>query len=378
MYGAAGCEFPQLIYIGHDYYTGDQSFEVPNALDFTVAHEVVHQWFYGLVGNNQYQHAFIDEGLTQYLSAQIYFGMTYNDDAGDLVMESFIERPFERFTRAGDDWIVDTPTDEFPSSSAYGWSAYSKAPMGFAAIFDEIGEDAFFAALQDYVAEFTFLVARPPDLLEAFEDASGEDLGDLWTHWFEETNGADDVDSYGAARGRGRAVISVIAFLQCFLRCKNPKSPKCPERRRFFLRRVRAGSPAMPVKRGRAGGPGSPRRSPGGHLPRAYSVDLRERSLQAMASGRSVTEVASLFDVSRSSLHRWRRQMVLTQSLAPGRSPGRHRRLTADQEQAIAVQVRATPDATLDELCAASPVPVSRATMGRTVQRLGLRRKKRP
>jgi len=113
-------------------------------------------------------------------------------------------------------------------------------------------------------------------------------------------------------------------------------------------------------------------------MPRAYSVDLRERSLQAMASGRSVTEVASLFDVSRSSLHRWRRQMVLTQSLAPGRSPGRHRRLTADQEQAIAVQVRATPDATLDELCAASPVPVSRATMGRTVQRLGLRRKKRP
>lgn len=112
-------------------------------------------------------------------------------------------------------------------------------------------------------------------------------------------------------------------------------------------------------------------------MPRAYSVDLRERSLQAMASGRSVTEVARIFGVSRSSLHRWRCQLATTHGLVPGRSPGRRRRLTADQEQVIAAQIRATPDATLDELCAASPIAVSRATMGRTVHRLGLTRKKR-
>ncbi len=194
MYGAAGCEFPQLIYIGHDYYTGEQSFEVPNALDFTVAHEVVHQWFYGLVGNNQYAHAFIDEGLTQYLSSGIYFTMTYNQEAGDIVMESFIQRPFERLVRQGSDYVVDTPTDDFPTGSAYAWAAYAKAPVGFAAILDEIGEDAFFDALQQYVEDFTFRVAQPSDLLSAFEDASGEDLGDLWSHWFEETNAADDID----------------------------------------------------------------------------------------------------------------------------------------------------------------------------------------
>lgn len=113
-------------------------------------------------------------------------------------------------------------------------------------------------------------------------------------------------------------------------------------------------------------------------MPRAYSVDLRERSLQALASGRSVTEVAHLFGVSRFSLHRWRHQQATTGSLMAGQSSGRPRRLTPDQEEAIARQVRATPDATLDELCATSPVPVSRATMGRTVQRLGLTRKKRP
>ena len=113
-------------------------------------------------------------------------------------------------------------------------------------------------------------------------------------------------------------------------------------------------------------------------MPRAYSVDLRERSLQALASGRFVTEVAALFGVSRFTLARWRRQIALTGDLTPGRPTSRPRRLTADQEQAVAQQVQATPDATLDELCAGSPVVVSRATMGRTVKRLGLTRKKRP
>src|SRR5680860_265519 len=49
MHGAAGAEFPQLICMGLSYYTGDINLSVPNGLDFTVAHEVVHQWFLSLI-----------------------------------------------------------------------------------------------------------------------------------------------------------------------------------------------------------------------------------------------------------------------------------------------------------------------------------------
>jgi hypothetical protein len=193
MYGAAGCEFPQLIYIGHDYYSGPDDLDVPSALDFTVAHEVVHQWFYGLVGNNQYADAFIDEGLTQYLSSEVYFTAAYNEAVGDEVTASFLERPFARFVGAGDDQVVDQPTDDFEAGWAYGFAAYVKAPLGFAAIHDAIGNDAFFAALRAYVDEFMFGVATPDDLLAAFEVASGQELDELWRHWFEETNGEDDL-----------------------------------------------------------------------------------------------------------------------------------------------------------------------------------------
>ena len=189
LFGAAGVEFPQLIYIGSSYYRDDFNLDVPNGLDFTVAHEVLHQWWYGLVGNNQYDHAFIDEGLTNFMSSQLYFTATYGPEAGEQILQRYIQNPFESFNRAGPDVIVDTPTDA-QSSSDYSYAAYQKAPMGFKAIYDEIGHDAFAAAVQRYYAEHRFTTATPADLLAAFEAASGQDLGDLWRYWFEEAHGA--------------------------------------------------------------------------------------------------------------------------------------------------------------------------------------------
>jgi len=194
MQGAAGCEFPGLIYMGLDYYTGNTDLATPNSLDFTVAHEVVHQWFYALVGNNQYADAFIDEGITNYLSAQVYFEEVYGDDEAGSIMNVHIRSPFERIIDGDGDVVVETPTDEFDSGRDYVFAAYTKAPLGFEAIRLEIGDDAFFGALRDYVDEFSFLIAEPADLLAAFEASSGEDLQALWDEWFNDTNGRDALE----------------------------------------------------------------------------------------------------------------------------------------------------------------------------------------
>lgn len=193
LFGAAGVEFPQLIYMGASYYESDQTLEVPNSLDFTVAHEVVHQWFYGLVGSNQYDHAFIDEGLTNFLSSTVYFTEIYSPRAGRIMTERYLEAPFESNVTNGNDQIVNTPTDDFSSSGAYVFAAYSKAPVGFKAIYDEIGHDTFAAALQQYYAEHRFTIASPEELLTAFEDAADRQLDELWNHWFEEAAGEEDV-----------------------------------------------------------------------------------------------------------------------------------------------------------------------------------------
>jgi transposase len=99
-------------------------------------------------------------------------------------------------------------------------------------------------------------------------------------------------------------------------------------------------------------------------------------------SGLSVAEVARRTNISESSLWRWRRTAVAGASLEPGHSPGGPRKIGPDDEAALRAQVGARPDATLAEHCAAwvqaGHAPVSVATMGRTLTRLGLSLKKRP
>ena len=193
IYNAAGVEFPQLIAVDQGYYRSQRDASHPSYFEFTVAHEVVHQWFYNLVGNNQYDHAFIDESLTNHLSSQVYFEEFWGADQAAAMVERSLANPFRNAVEASSDPIVDFPTDDFPTQGSYIVAAYNKGPLGFAAIHDAMGDDAFFAGLRHYVENFRFRVATPQDLLAAFEAASDVSVQPIWVHWFEQRNGPLDL-----------------------------------------------------------------------------------------------------------------------------------------------------------------------------------------
>ena len=116
---------------------------------------------------------------------------------------------------------------------------------------------------------------------------------------------------------------------------------------------------------------------------KAYSLDLRERVATACAQpGRTVGAVAAQFSVSVSFVAKLLRRQRQSGSLAalPHRS-GPAPLLGPAGRATLAACLRQQPDATLDELCvwvAALGGPhVSPATMGRAVQALDWRRKKR-
>ena len=106
-----------------------------------------------------------------------------------------------------------------------------------------------------------------------------------------------------------------------------------------------------------------------------YSADLRERLLGAMDAGFSQAEAARLFGVSVSTIKRWRQRRQETGGVVAAPRPGRRRRVTRDAEPALVAQVRAAPDATLAEHCAAwaaaTGIQVSPATMSRALRRAG-------
>lgn len=106
----------------------------------------------------------------------------------------------------------------------------------------------------------------------------------------------------------------------------------------------------------------------------AYSPDLRQRVLAASDGPLSNRQVAELFQVSKGTVERWRRQRRETGQVRAGTSSGRPRAIAAAQEVLLQAQVQALPDATLVEHCtqwaATTGMELSPATMCRALQRL--------
>jgi transposase len=115
----------------------------------------------------------------------------------------------------------------------------------------------------------------------------------------------------------------------------------------------------------------------------AYSVDLRQRLVEAVERQvSSKREIARLFGVHESFLYKLLRQKRERGDLAPlPHGGGTQAKLTAAQWQQVAQWIEATPDATLAELQEQVQkklrVRVGLSTVGRGVERLGVRRKKR-
>jgi hypothetical protein len=197
--GAAGIEFPQIVFMASSYYDDPLDQErFPHGQEYTLVHEVLHQWFYGLVGNNQHRYAFLDESLTNYLTT-VYFERLYDEDTA--LQQSLLNllAPYVIYLHGmtggpREDEAVNTPTDEFSSSTAYGVIIYNKGPLAMQAIREALGDDAFFTAISTYFARMQLLIAQPEDMEAAFAEQSPPDLDfdALWRHWIEETNGAED------------------------------------------------------------------------------------------------------------------------------------------------------------------------------------------
>lgn len=113
---------------------------------------------------------------------------------------------------------------------------------------------------------------------------------------------------------------------------------------------------------------------------RAYSEDLRERIVGAVAGGKHPDEVAEQFGVSPASVRRYVKQQREQGHLRSALPPGRPRLLSATQEAVLLGQLEAQPDASLAELArslvTATDEQVSVMTVWRTMKRLGWTRKK--
>ena len=114
---------------------------------------------------------------------------------------------------------------------------------------------------------------------------------------------------------------------------------------------------------------------------RAYSTDLKERLVRAVAEGQPMREAARRFGVAVTTVKRAVVRQRATGSLARKPIPGRPRAISGEREAILLARLQAAPDATVLEHCAwwqeHQGQELSEVTVWRAIRRLGWTHKKR-
>ena len=178
---ALGIEYPGIIAITLRVYDPNADFggtPVSVERESVIAHEVGHQWFYNLVGNDQLDEPWLDEALTQYISWQ-YYAHQHGSDA-DAGFRAWLE---DR-ARSGDkpDMPIGLPVSAY-TSGEYSAIVYGRGPLFFDALKQKLGQANMDAFLADYTSTFQWKIATTAGLKQVAEQHCGCDLSALFKQW---------------------------------------------------------------------------------------------------------------------------------------------------------------------------------------------------
>ena len=178
---AGGMEYPGLIMVAEQHYARSGEY-----FEFVAAHEVAHQWWYSLVGNDQVNVPWLDESLANF-STVYYYEHTYNRGRADMVFQNYVERRYQQAKDEGHDGVVNQPVDAF-SPEDYGAIVYGKGAVFFYELREKLGDAVFLDVLRAYFQDRKYKLATPDDLLRVAEQASSQELDDLYTKWILSAN----------------------------------------------------------------------------------------------------------------------------------------------------------------------------------------------
>jgi hypothetical protein len=188
-----GMEYPMMIFASE----GDP---LTNELELVIAHELGHEWYPMMIGSNESNYPFMDEGFNTYITS--YAVEDYSGSNG-LLHKDFVqkyswmrlpdnnERQFEqrlylREARSGKGSAIMSHPYSIPPSDA-GVAAYMKPGSVQVMLEDVLGRETFEAAMLEYYHRWKFKHPFPQEYFNTIEDVAGRDLDWFWNEWFEQT-----------------------------------------------------------------------------------------------------------------------------------------------------------------------------------------------
>jgi len=198
-------------------YGGDQSscmvfidtrvYKLPGFLeryfDFLISHETGHQWFYNIVGSDEYREMFLDEGMDSYWLLR-YLEDKYGQNAQIMVLPGFL-KPFIpnfsfrdstalRYTfmaKNGLDRPVIGELSSFREPSSIFALTYGKGAGILDMLESYLGTQVFDRIFRRYTREFRFQNVKLEDFIRICNEESGEDLNWFFEQWLKTAKTCD-------------------------------------------------------------------------------------------------------------------------------------------------------------------------------------------
>ncbi len=140
-------------------------------LDNTIAHEVGHNWFYGILGSNERRYPWMDEGINSFYENK-YQQLKLHPNRRIISPEQGL---LETMIAEQKDQPINTPAADFTEAN-YGLVAYHKTAKWMEWLEKELGPVAFRKAMQTYFSEWKFRHPQPADLKQVLESSTGKNL----------------------------------------------------------------------------------------------------------------------------------------------------------------------------------------------------------
>ncbi len=150
---ADGMEYSGLVFLSANFYRAYDRTLLNNLITLGM-HELSHQWWYDQVGNDQAEHPWLDEALATY-SEWVFYHDNYPADA-----PLWWNFRVSWFKPTG---YINRSIYDYPTFRPYVNATYLQGARFMDALRRAIGDEAFFAFLQDYQRTMRGRIATPDD-----------------------------------------------------------------------------------------------------------------------------------------------------------------------------------------------------------------------
>jgi hypothetical protein len=172
---AFGMEYPTFI-------TGGTSWFMPEGVhgpELVVEHEFGHQYWYGMVATNEFEDAWMDEGINSYTEVKVLDSMLgQRTSVLNMAGATLSERETQRlgYISVGDLDPIAQKAYDYYNSNSYGGITYGKTASVLLTLESIIGEDTMAKAMHVYFMKYRFTHPTKEDFLKTIEEVSGRDL----------------------------------------------------------------------------------------------------------------------------------------------------------------------------------------------------------